>query len=220
MKKLVRKDTGFIKELVKDFIGGNDSAKVILVETLYGNAKDKAHGTEHIYNVLADAKMLKGSNLNTYETLAVIFHDCGNEVDRDEHHNIGAEYINDILKELNYKDRDVVKMAIKEHRASYKGEFFSEVSELLSSADRGKPDNLAYTLKRSYDYAVKHGDSHEDAILHAVDHIEAKYGRNGYAKFPPLYLNFYKSTIHKFWDDIDKLTVEKAKYMIKSVKNV
>lgn len=214
MKKVTRKDNDFIRATVTDFINGNDQAKVILVETIYGGAKDKAHGTDHIYNVLADAKKIKGSNLSVAETLAIIFHDAGNEVDRDDHEKIGANYFMEIISGIKYTDTLKVAHAIREHRASYKGKFSSPVSELLSSADRGKPDSLAYTLKRSYDYAVKHGDNHEEAINHAIKHIKEKYSRNGYARIPNMYKQYYKDILIKFWDEIDNFTPEQAKRMI------
>lgn len=182
-----------------------------LIRILY--PEDNAHGIDHIYNVLENALII-----NEHEELyipgrliiiASVFHDCGNIEDRKKHEVIGSEFLYDILTRIGLSNNIKVMLrdAVLFHRASFKGEFGdNKLAELLSSADRGKPDNLEDLISRSKKYAMKELNmNEEDAQKHAIAHMHEKYGRNGYAKLPDIYINYYKEEVESLWNAIDNL---------------
>lgn len=198
-----------------------------LIEAIYPkddveNGVIFSHGTKHIDDVFKLAIPLLQENNSLFNTvivvktlfLSIILHDCTRDIDK-EHHEISAEDFiklliaeSDIFKQIiesNEIELDTMISAIREHRASYKGEFSSPISELLSSADRGNPESLDDRITRSYNYAKEHGKNDHDAWMHAIDHMKEKFGRNGYQKLPKMYVDFFKNKIEKLWDDIDKL---------------
>ena len=181
-----------------------------------------SHGTNHIFNVMNLAEMLLQDNIEKFKNeneiktlyMAIILHDCTRNIDKMEHEESAALFINVLMRYSmtfnaiisdNNIDVNLMKEAIREHRASYKGEFSSPISELLSSADRGNPESLDDRITRSFNYAKEHGKNDHDAWMHAIDHMKEKFGRNGYQKLPKMYVDFFKDKIEKLWDDIDKL---------------
>ena len=95
-------------------------------------------------------------------------------------------------------DDDIINVALacREHRASFRGEYSSLLSELIASADRGFPNFRAY-LKRGL---LHHG---VDNLDDAIDHLKKKYGRDGYAKYPELYAKYFKDELYELHDILD-----------------
>lgn len=88
--------------------------------------------------------------------------------------------------------RKMVADAVREHRASWKFGYSSQFSELIACADRGCPvyDNYFH---RSYQFAIsKQNLTPKLATIHAVKHLQDKYGLDGYAKYPDLYTKLYE----------------------------
>lgn len=181
-----------------------------------------SHGSKHIDDVMNLGVMLLQDNIERFETekevktlfMSIILHDCTRNIDKKNHEESAEEFINILMDYskvfsliIMYNNIDVNQMilAIREHRASYKGEFSSPISELLSSSDRGNPESLDDRITRSFNYAKEHGKNDYDAWTHAIDHMKEKFGRNGYQKLPKMYIDFFKDKIEKLWDDIDKL---------------
>lgn len=189
-----------------------------LIVFLYEETTDSGHGVKHLRDVLTSAYAFRDGVLNADEILAVVFHDIATEGGRKGHEDRGVEFFRDVvLPEIDASkvDASLIECAIREHRGSFKGELSSSLSELVSSADRGCPKGLDNIVKRSYKYAIDYQNAnHEEAMQHAIDHINDKYSREGYGKFPPLYINYYKNEIEKFYDDIDNLTIEKVASMV------
>lgn len=132
--------------------------------------------------------------------LATMLHDIRAD-ERKDHHLLGCleSYSNlEIRKVIEQyaTNPNNVLYAIYEHRASYKGTFTSLVSEIVSSADRNKPDIAKWVAR------VKRGNINNN-MEEALDHIQKKLGRNGYAKLPPTYMNYYKGSVNKFLNDIE-----------------
>lgn len=205
IKKKTIVNSFFNKKLNKD----------IFIKELYKEVSSD-HGYEHIVEVIKNGETLLNRELNLNEFLALVFHDIGNIYSRESHEEIGAISCKLLLSNfLTKEDIENISQSIRKHRGSYTGNFQNELEELVSSADRGRPQALDKHIRRSYNFAInKKGISHEDAIYHALIHIKNKYGENGYAKFPNLYLNFYKNELISFQKDIANLTLDDVKLII------
>lgn len=215
-----------VSSICKDW---KDDVKVM--DHLYDHSIDIAHKQDHIKDVMDRSKnlirnhsMFMGlSEIDKHEfvedlRLAVLFHDCGAEVNRKMHHVIGADVFREIAKSqggLTDARIHKIALAIEEHRGSYDGEFSSFLSEVLSAADRGNPDSLEYTVIRSYEYAkTNQSKVHSEATTHALEHVKDKYGSNGYARYSKIYLDFYSKELNKFKKAVDSLTIEQVETMV------
>lgn len=114
--------------------------------------------------------------------LACLAHDMFSAIDRDNHHILAGQYLMDLSYVVNktlitdedrhidywmdcfkYFTKDMLIEAsqmVSEHRASYKGQFSNKGSEILSAADRGKPDiysvvNRIYTCAMDSNYVFE-----------------------------------------------------------------
>lgn len=179
----------------------------MLVEYVYGES-DAAHGPAHIYQVLGRYYKIYREYITPKVAIIIAFHDIGNLVDRKKHHDIGADLTKQCLTGLLSEEDllDVVN-AVKEHRASYTGEFSSWFSEMISTCDRGEPDNIYEVVKRSYIYArYKEKKEHMVAVEHTLEHVKNKYGRNGYMKIPNTYMSYYGDKVEAMYKEIEALS--------------
>ena len=129
---------------------------------------------------------------------------------REVHHTLAQRWVewgpDPVFKLLTSKEQEMVAHACGEHRATYKGEYFSILSELGSAADRGNPNRTAEGyVERSVQYNLAKGFSLEEAQVNAVEHIKKKVGRGGYARYNDLYLRAFKEDLERLWDKIDLL---------------
>ncbi|MGL6131720.1 MAG: hypothetical protein ACRCZ9_08935 [Fusobacteriaceae bacterium] len=182
-----------------------------LINELYKN-HDEAHRSNHIEDVHRNAlNILKVNKHKMTDVLmnAIMFHDITAAKDRDNHHNSGAQWVIDNAERYNIEDAEAVAQCIREHRGSFKGAFTSIESEILSSADRGTPDSAMKLCVRSYNYArTKEGKEHDDALFHAIEHINAKYGPNGYGRYPDMYVKTYGKEIKGMHKELAELTCD------------
>lgn len=202
---------------------------------------DKSHGLEHV-NEVTDLALEVCDKINekysypisAYDVIvAGIAHDIFSYTDRDEHHTKAMEYILQDTGEIyNYvTNQQHIACAVGEHRASYKGEYTSILSEIISAADRGRP-NLHDIIKRVYECAcdstlvfnldkdidtsisikdlklkynqlIKDGFSSETAKTYV--HLEEKYSRNGYARYNETYLLVFNNELQAMWKEIDDI---------------
>lgn len=170
---------------------------------MYACVKDPAHSWDgHVKYVVRNALQIKDDLQlcinNDILSLAAIWHDVATEIDRDNHHLIGGELFAKAARtyapDLPVYMVEAVVKAIEEHRASYKGTFSSIYSEVLSAADRGKP-NVDTIMKRSWVYSNTPGKSTDEVAADVARHMKTKYGLFGYARYPDLYLKVYKNDI-------------------------
>lgn len=141
--------------------------------------------------------------------LAAYFHDLF-AWSRVNHHVLSFEYVKatdyPIIAELDDHARRRIADACLQHRASTRIDFSSDLSELLCSADRGVPASADVYLKRSMKFnAARLGITEEEAIPSAIAHLHEKFGRNGYARYPKMYMIAFKEELEQFWDQIDAL---------------
>lgn len=200
MSELKNETIDLISELLEEL-------KPIL-ESFYNNSI--GHGMDHVKNVMYRAlyyNEILELNLNKKEIiLASLLHDMFSESSRKTHHILGHEYVmNSKNKVFDDIDKERVAKAILEHRASYTGEYSSLLSELISSADRGEP-NLNEIVDRCYISTKEfHPEYNVDEIGNAVKkHISEKFTRDGYAKYPNMYLQVNQKKLDTFHDEVDE----------------
>jgi hypothetical protein len=171
---------------------------------IYYKDGDEAHLIDH-----ADAVCDLALHINKHcdEKLVILasyLHDMFNATNRLIHNELAYNYVlkaeDSFLKELSKEELLKVAHAVLEHRASFKGEFYSSLSEIISSADRGLPD-LDFIVVRS----MKFNNGNADDV-HV--HIKDKYGSKGYAKYPEVYKAMFREELEAFKRDADALTVD------------
>lgn len=156
--------------------------------TMY-NDMDGAHGVQHIREVIDNITELGiyfGLSLDICKTIAV-YHDLGLKIDRDKHHMFSGLFVRadtGLRQYFNKREIEIIAKACEEHRASYKGEYFSMYSYVISDADR--VNTLERMIERCYDYTIAHYQnlSEDDIYNRVYAHLVDKYGReNGYGAY-------------------------------------
>lgn len=127
--------------------------------------------------------------------------------DRKNHHVMAEQWVllteDPVIGALSIPDQAKVAKACLEYRASWKGEFSSMLSELMSSADRGMdtPDQILY---RAFKFGVERdGLSVDQGLIRAVEHLSEKFGRNGYMRLPGIYAEFYTNALEQRYETIE-----------------
>ena len=212
-----------------------------------GYSKDGSHGLQHCEDVISRAieykQMYNMSNIEYDDIIAFGYiHDMYSETDRKNHHILAGEWIRKSMspyfKEMG-KDRvEMLIKAIEEHRASSGLEVFSsEFSELMATADRGESIDIDSILNRCYKYTLEHykdelskysANPRKKVILKKIlNHMIEKFSRNGYIKYPKLFMRRNEKEIESVYKMIDhmiigtvKLDIVKNKVIIKGRYNV
>lgn len=168
-----------------------------------------SHGMDHVREVMVTALTYNQKldlRLDTREIiLASLLHDMYQNNQRDLHHQLGYEYVmKSTHKVFDGIDRKTVAHAILEHRASYKGKYYSLLSELIASADRSYPD-LHKIVERCFVYTIETNPnmSIDEIGLAVKKHIKEKFSKDGYIKYPKLYLKMYGNKIEELHNDVD-----------------
>lgn len=182
------------------------------------NRNEEGHGINHIKTVIKRSlELAKGYNvdLDMVYTIAS-YHDLGHYIDRKTHEIISAQIF---MKDEKIKQwfideqRNIIKEAIEDHRASSNHEPRTIYGKIISTADRTIID-IDNTIRRSYSYGKRNyvGLSEEEQIERVYLHLTEKYGENGYAK---VYLED-----KEFEDALDKLrqALSNKEEFIKRVK--
>lgn len=184
------------------------------------NRNEEGHGINHIKTVIKRSiELARGYDvdLDMVYTIAS-YHDLGHYIDRNKHEIISAEiFMKDekIKQWFTDEQRNIIKKAIEDHRASSNHEPRTIYGKIISTADRTIID-IDNTIKRSYSYGKRNyiGLSEEEQIERVYQHLTEKYGENGYAK---VYLED-----NEFEDALDKLrqALSNKEEFIKRVKKV
>ena len=132
------------------------------------NRNEEGHGINHIKTVIKRSLELAKSydvDLDIVYTIAS-YHDLGHYIDRNTHEIISAEiFMKDekIKQWFTDEQRNIIKEAIEDHRASSNHEPRTIYGKIISTADRTIID-IDNTIRRSYSYGKKHyvGLSDED----------------------------------------------------------
>jgi hypothetical protein len=121
--------------------------------------------------------------------IAALMHDTACWMDRDRHHDVAADWILNLVDSqesldfygLSPDELVPISICIREHRASWPHKRTSLESDIVSAADRGDL-TIEECLRRSYLYGrFKKMLDRDQAIHHACEHIEEKFGVRGYA---------------------------------------
>ena len=199
----------------------NEDLKKYIEEKIFTEykKKDLEHNIEHIQYVINRsfkfANTIPNINYDMVYTIAS-YHDIGHHINSKKHEIISGEIM---FKDTNLKnffsddELKIIKEAIEDHRASADHEPRSIYGKIVSTADRN--NTVESCLKRSYTYAKKlHPNAIDEELFDmAFNHLNIKFGENGYAKF------FFKDDEYeKFLKEIRALLSNKNNY-IKSQRN-
>lgn len=149
---------------------------------------EEGHGIKHIKTVIRRSLELAKNydvDLDMVYTIAS-YHDLGHSIDRRTHEIISAEIFmqdNIIRNWFTEEQRTIIKEAIEDHRASSTHNPRSIYGRIVSTADRTIMD-IDTSIKRSYSYGKKNFIelTEEEQIERVYQHLNEKYGENGYAK--------------------------------------
>ena len=176
---------------------------------------EKGHNVDHIkYVINRSFELVKENdldvNLDMVYTIAS-YHDIGHHIDSKTHEIISADIMS---KDENLKqfftdeERQIIKEAIEDHRASAKEDPRSIYGRIVSSADRN--NTVEDCLRRTYTYGKKLNPNatDEELFLRAYDVLVNKVGEGGYAKF------YFKDSIYEdFLKKLRKLLSNKENYL-------
>jgi uncharacterized protein len=175
---------------------------------------DQGHDLKHIDYVINRsikfADTIPNINYDIVYTVAS-YHDIGHHINPKLHEIISAEimYKDNNLKDFfSEEERLIIKEAIEDHRASSNHEPRSIYGKIVSTADRN--NTVEDCLRRSYTYGKKLEPTFSDEELYerAYEHLNLKFGENGYAKF------FFKDEEYeKFLSDIRNLLSDKNNFI-------
>lgn len=152
------------------------------------NRNEEGHGINHIKTVIKRSLEIAQNydvDIDMVYTIAA-YHDLGHYIDRKTHEIISAEMF---MQDQNIKtwftdeQRNTIKEAIEDHRASSNHKPRSIYGMIVSTADRTIID-IDNTIKRTHSYGMKNYPelTREQQIERIYEHLTEKYGENGYAK--------------------------------------
>ena len=177
---------------------------------------DKAHQIDHVIDVCDRALRINADFSlgldRRHIVISALCHDLFTW-SRNNHHYLAKEYITSVREPWNdgftVEELETMGLAAMQHRASWKGEYSSLLSELIATADRGEPGNIEEKIRRCYLYGVdKLKETPEVAIARVIPHLIEKYCEAGYGNNPPLYYRVYGVQLQKMKQQILALTPE------------
>jgi len=195
----------------------NDELKKYIEEHIFPeyDKNETAHGIGHIKYVIGRSFELVAENdldvnPNIVYTVAS-YHDIGHHIDSKTHEIISADMMfkdENLKRFFSNEERQTIKEAIEDHRASAKDDPRSIYGRIVSSADRN--NTVEACLRRTYTYGKKldPNATDEELFLRAYDVLTKKFGENGYAKF------YFKDSVYeKFLQDLRELLSNKDNYI-------
>ena len=178
------------------------------------NKNEKAHSIKHIeYVIRRSFELIKQNELEVNNNIVYVvaaYHDIGHYIDPKRHEIISAEIMSKDEKLKHFFSEEeivLIKEAIEDHRASADHEPRSIYGKIVSSADRN--NTVEACLERSYYYGKRLRPEATDRELYerAFEHLNLKFGVNGYAKF------FLKDVEYeKFLEDIRMILKDKEEF--------
>lgn len=148
---------------------------------------DKAHGISHVKQVVEQSLTLAQHydvDVEMVYTIAA-YHDTGLCRGRERHHIISGEILmaDRYLRTLFTPEQlDIMREAVEDHRASSDHAPRSIYGRIVAEADRCiEPMTI---IRRTVQYSLSHYPTldREGHFERCTEHIEQKYGRNGYLK--------------------------------------
>ena len=183
----------------------------------YYKSNNSAHQIDHA-EAVADlairmAKKYLWGRIGMKEIITACYlHDIAEGINHDNHHTIAvsmlekgvlSEWLNLLCYRYNMPKIRIIR-AVLEHRASFEGEYSFIISEVVSAADRGKPDVEAWVRRLIKSWIANYPQLNVvDIITKTFGFMKKKYGRNGYTKYPDIYREFFKEELEQAWSVID-----------------
>ncbi len=173
---------------------------------------DKAHNENHVRCVIHNSILIAEKydiDKNIVYTAAA-YHDLGLEVERERHEVFSKEImLNDkkLDEFFNKEEKEIIAEAILTHRASSKVEPNSIYGKIVADADRDLipvhiiERTILYSLENFLQYDKK------DHFIRTQEHIESKYGKEGYIK---LWLD--SKVNHKRLEKLRNLISDKSRF--------
>lgn len=175
---------------------------------------DAAHQRGHALRVMAQSMELASHypQLDKRMVFAIAaFHDIGLAQGREHHHQASAYLIrhdDHLLEWFSSEQREIMAQAAEDHRASSQQDPRSLYGRIVAEADR---DIDPMTIIRR---TLQYGNAHypemnsQEQLQRALQHLEEKYGRQGYLK---LYIPESRNAanlekLRKLIDDKERLT--------------
>lgn len=148
---------------------------------------DPAHQSDHTLKVIKASLQIAKKydvNLDMVYTVAC-YHDIGIQFGRADHHLTGGLFLFNDKKLDDFftaQEKDIMKEAVEDHRASRPTEPRSIYGKIIAEADRDI--DYLVVLTRTVQYGFKHylDLTKDEHLKRAVDHVEEKYGPKGYLK--------------------------------------
>ena len=159
---------------------------------------DGAHDDAHARMVIKNseyiaANMMKDEKIHLDMRMVKVIaamHDLGLAYDRETHHTKSGEIVRkekELRKFFSEEQIELIAKSVEEHRASYKGEYTSVYSKIVSDADR--MNDIRTMISRTYKWNQKHYPELDEKGLYDViiGHLRDKFGEKGYARFNTKY---------------------------------
>ena len=148
---------------------------------------DPAHGKDHILTVLVNSLRIAENHdvdIDMVYCIAV-YHDIGIRYGRDDHEITSARWLREDQELLCFFSKDQIQTmaeAVEDHRASSKNPPRSIYGCIIAEADRDLSPNRI--IARCADFAIAHhpGASEDEIVRICLNHLEEKYGPEGYLK--------------------------------------
>jgi uncharacterized protein len=169
---------------------------------------DDAHQMDHVEKVIGNSiEIAKPYDVNDDMVYVIAcYHDIGMQFGRNDHHITGGLFLyNDetLKKYFTEEQRQMMKEAVEDHRASKDEPPRSIYGKIIAEADRDIDVDIV--ISRTIQFGFKHyfDLDEEEHIERAYQHIKEKYGPKGYLK---LWLETKKNRdglneIHRLLDD-------------------
>lgn len=171
---------------------------------------DLAHRETHFENVFKCGSRINHDLKLGYDEKLILFvayfHDMFSW-SRNNHHHLSCEWVRTtdhpmIVSNLDDLERDMVARGCLEHRASRKDDFSSLFTEMMNAADREYPGDINGMLERAILYRMARGANREEARAPSIEHLKEKFGVNGYARYPELYIQTFGEELRKQREEI------------------
>ncbi len=148
---------------------------------------DKAHNTDHAQTVISESAQL-ATHYDVDERMVYVvaaFHDVGLCEGRERHHIVSGEILMTdrfIAEHFTKTERQTMRDAIEDHRASAAGEPRTIYGKIVAEADRIISPEI--TLRRTVQYGLERNPTatKEQHFERFTAHLTNKYGKNGYLK--------------------------------------
>lgn len=148
---------------------------------------DAAHRRDHAEVVISRSFELAGAYEVDMDMVYAIaaYHDTGLVVDRKTHHLESGRIVREDMRLREWFTEEQIEtmaQAVEDHRASADHEPRSIYGRIVAEADRNI--DIKTILTRTIQYGLSHYPELDKAgnIRRTLDHLDEKYGRNGYLK--------------------------------------